>query len=284
MLKEPPTWRSVAPLRGLLGDCIPRGRNLLFYGIQIETRAFLHRRKFDCRHRQLLDDILDKHEAPELVLVPFPVLQRTVLGEIFRKARSLERVETKIDDSRHLRLDLVAEPATGLVDKAVLVVADTNGAEVAFAEIPDFVTFGWPLAGDHVQLVIAVQMTLEGGVTDLFALLQFLGNVRIAGGGKEGRKPVEPGDDAVLDLASRHLAGPADHRWRAEAAFEDRPLALRERRLPAVRPGKDLGAVVGGEQHDGVVVDSNIPKFVHHDADVVVELRHAGFMNAPAVL
>ena len=100
----------------------------------------------------------------------------------------------------------------------------------------------------------------------------------------ERREPVEPGDDAVLDLAGRHLARPADHRRRAEAAFHDRALALRERRLSAVRPGEDLGAVVGGEDDDGVVVDAHVLELLHHDADVVVELRHAGFMDGPAVL
>ena len=106
----------------------------------------------------------------------------------------------------------------------------------------------------------------------------------IAGGGDEGREPVEPGDDAVLDLAGRHLARPADHRRHAEAAFHDRALALRERRLSAIRPGEDLGAVVGGEDDDGVVVDAHVLELLHHEADVVVELRHAGFMDGPAVL
>src|SRR5882672_12951238 len=115
-----------------------------------------------------------------------------------------------------------------------------------------------PLAGDHVHLVIAIQITFVGGVADLFALLQLFGDVRVSGCRKESRKPVEPGDDAVLDLARRHLAWPADHRRHAEAAFKYRALALREWRLSAVRPSEDLGAVVGGEDHDGVVIDAHI--------------------------
>src|SRR5882757_6428892 len=93
-----------------------------------------------------------------------------------------------------------------------------------------------PLAGDHVHLVIAVQMTLVGRVADLLALLQLLDNVRIASRREESRKPVEPGYDAVLDLARRHLARPAYHRRRAEAAFKDRALALREWRLATIGP------------------------------------------------
>src|SRR6202034_184380 len=116
--------------------------------------------------------------------------------------------------------------------------------------VPDFVPVRRSLAGDHVQLVIAIQMTLVGRIADLLAILQFVDDVRIAGRRKEGRKPVQTGDDAVLDLAGRHLSRPADQGWHAEAAFEDGTLALRERRLSAVWPGKYLGAVVGGEDDD----------------------------------
>src|ERR1019366_2825545 len=147
-----------------------------------------------------------------------------------------------------------------------------------------FVPVRRSLAGDHVHLFIAVQMTLVGRIADLLALLQLLDDVRIARRRKEGRKPVQPGDNAVLDLAGRHLAGPADQRWHAEAAFEDGTLALREGRLSAVRPGKYLGAVVGGEDHDGVVIHTDVFQLLHHDADVVVELRHARLVDGPAVL
>src|SRR5712671_4586592 len=53
-------------------------------------------------------------------------------------------------------------------------------------------------------------------------------------------------------------AEPADHRRDAEVTLHHRALALREQRLSAVRPGKDLGAVVGGEDDDGVVVHAHI--------------------------
>ena len=42
-------FMSTTPLRVLLGDCVPRRRNLLFYRIQVEARAFLHRRKLNGR-------------------------------------------------------------------------------------------------------------------------------------------------------------------------------------------------------------------------------------------
>ena len=70
----------------------------------------------------------------------------------------------------------------------------------------------------------------------------------------------------------------------AEAAFQDRSLGLRERRLTAIGPGKHLGAVVGGEDDDGVVVDPQVLELLHHQADVIVELGHAGFFFRPAIL
>ncbi len=80
------------------------------------------------------------------------------------------------------------------------------------------------------------------------------------------------------------MTGPAQDRRHAEAALEDRALGLREGRLTAIGPGEHLGAVVGGEQHDGVVVFAHGLELLHHQADVVIELSHAGFFFRPAVL
>ena len=69
----------------------------------------------------------------------------------------------------------------------------------------------------------------------------------IAGGGHEGREPIEAGEDAVLDRARLDRARPADDARHAEAALEDGALGGLERRHAAVGPGEHLGAVVGGE-------------------------------------
>src|SRR5438067_6954949 len=115
-------------------------------------------------------------------------------------------------------------------------------------------------------------MHLEGLLSELFALLEFLGNVWIAGGGHEGREPIEPGNDPVLDLAGRDAAWPSNHAWHAEAAFQRCSLAARERRLAAIRPGKILRTIVGGEHHDGVVVEALVPELLHDRADDIVKL------------
>ena len=44
-----------------------------------------------------------------------------------------------------------------------------------------------------------------------------------------------------------------------------------------------LGAVVGGEDHDGVVELAHVLQLLEHDADVVVHLLHAGFVDAPVL-
>src|SRR5262249_47748795 len=90
--------------------------------------------------------------------------------------------------------------------------------------------------------------------------------------------------DAVLDLSGGNLTGPTDDRRHPKAAFEAGTLAARERSLSAIRPGEVLSTVVGGKDDDGVVVQTVVFEIGHHRADDVVELRHAGFLNAPSVL
>ncbi len=82
----------------------------------------------------------------------------------------------------------------------------------------------------------------------------------------------------------RDLAGPAQDARHAEAAFDDRPFALRERRRSAIGPGEEFGAVVGGEHDDGIVVLAHIFELLQHQSDVVIELGHAGFLFRPAIL
>ena len=60
-------------------------------------------------------------------------------------------------------------------------------------------------------------------------------------------------------------------------------LAARERGGAAVGVGDRLGAVVGGEDDDGVVELAHLRELVEHVADVVVHLLHAGFVDAPVL-
>ena len=120
--------------------------------------------------------------------------------------------------------------------------------ERALGEVEDLVPLRGALTGEQVQLVVAVEMHL--GICDrrvAFPRWSSLDDVGVAGGGDKCGEPVEPGEDAVLNLAGWHLARPASDARHAKAAFERRPLASGKGSLAAVWPGEVLGAVVGAE-------------------------------------
>ena len=117
-----------------------------------------------------------------------------------------------------------AEPAVRLVDEAVLVVVDAHRAERAFGEVEELVPLRGSLAGDQVDLIVAVEMDLVSPIAECLALLQLLDNVGVAGGGDERREPVQAGNDPVLDLAGGNLARPSHDARHAETAFQHRTL------------------------------------------------------------
>src|SRR5262249_33879585 len=136
--------------------------------------------------------------------------------------------------------------------------------------IEDLVTLGCSLTRDQVSLIVAIEMNLVVLTPHPFAFLKLIHNVCIASGCNEGREPVEPRYDRVLDLASRHVPGPTDDTGHSESTFERRPFPACERRLPAVRPGKILSAVVCRESNDRVVVKAIVLHIFHDRADNVV--------------
>ena len=69
----------------------------------------------------------------------------------------------------------------------------------------------------------------------------------------------------------------------AHAAFPGGQLAALEGRGAAVGVGDGLGAVVGGEDDDGVVELAHVLQLLQDVADVVVHLLHAGFVDAPVL-
>ena len=79
------------------------------------------------------------------------------------------------------------------------------------------------------------------------------------------------------------MPGPADDARCAHAAFPGGELSALERRGAAVGEGDGLGAVVGGEDDDGVVELAHVFELLEDEADVVVHLLHAGFVDAPVL-
>src|SRR5207249_9919564 len=258
-------------------------RHLRFDGIKIETRAFLHWRIFEEGLEFLAHHLLDENKAPELELEPIEVLLRAFFRPIVWPSLALEWIETQVDQIWHVNVCLFTQPALGLIDETIFVVVDTNRADRAFTKIEDFMTRGRTLACDGVHLVIPIQVVLVSPVAELHTFKQLVGDIRVASGGEEGGEPVQAGEDSVLNGVRRDMAGPAKDARHAETALEDGSFTLRERCRSAIGPGEDFGAIVGGEDDDGVVVQTEVLELLQHQTDVVIELGHAGFFFRPAV-
>src|SRR5262249_11125737 len=153
---------------------------------------------------------------------------------------ALERILAQVDQARHVRRHLGAGPPGRLHDELELHVIDADGGQFGARKIEELVAFRWPLAQYQFRLVVAVEVVLVGPVTELDALEQLRGDVRVARGGTERREPVQAGEDTVFDRARLDLARPAGDARHPEAAFVTRSLLPLERRVAAVRPGERL--------------------------------------------
>src|SRR5437868_15510180 len=127
-------------------------------------------------------------------------------------------------------------------------------------------------------------MVLVSPAAEFHTLEQLIGDVRVAGGIEECWEPVQAGEDAVLHRGRRHMTGPAQEARHAEAALHDRSFALRERCSAAIWPREDLGAVVRGEDDDGVVVNTKILELLYNQTDIVIKLSHPCLFFRPAIL
>ena len=166
-------------------------RDLGLHGIEIEGCALLHGRILDGGHGELRHFLLHKHEAPELVDEPIHKVVTSPVPVRARKAHFLEGIHAQVGDKRHVWMVLGAEPTAGLHDELVFVVAEPHGSEVILREVEDFIASRWTLAGNEVQLVIAIQMHFVGPVAELFAFQEVFLDVGVARGGDESREPIE---------------------------------------------------------------------------------------------
>src|SRR5262245_12260959 len=116
--------------------------DLFFDRFQIERSRRLHRRKFNETFGELAHDLLHENETPELIGKPRIVVDGST------KACAFERVQPNIGQNRKIRFYSAAQPATGLIDEAILVVVNADGAKCCFGEVDDLVAFGLPLARD----------------------------------------------------------------------------------------------------------------------------------------
>src|SRR4030095_13164244 len=233
------------------------------------------------RRGQFLHLFLNAHEPPELarkeVIHIAPAL---VVEALLADRRSpLEWILTEVHHSRHVRRHLRARPTLRLLEELELEVADANGSQVRATEVEEFLSRRRRLAQQQIELVVAVQMILVGPATQVRTFKKLVGDVGIAGGGHERGKPIQGGEDAVLDRARLDLVRPADDSRGAKAAFHHRTLGALERGHATIGPGEYLCAVVGREYDDSVILLAHVLYVLHYGADAVVELRHAGFFQ-----
>jgi hypothetical protein len=177
-------------------------RDLRQHRVQVERSRFLARRELDevldlRRHRRLhqvnLGDVIDQPIKVEL--------------------RALEWIAAQIEDQRqpqfHQRLCPLHQPLRALNRQVELIVADPDRHELpVVAEVHDLVSRALlHRPGQIRNKVVAVEMDLEGLLSDGAAIEQLLLHVRIAGGGQQGREQVDVGADAIEDRTALILPG-----------------------------------------------------------------------------
>ena len=155
------------------------------------------------------------------------------------------------------------QPSRLLVELELEVV-DAERAQLRPAEVEDLVPRRRPRPGQQVQS----GCSRRGGSCRSrspmsHALQQLVGDVRVAGGGDSVGNQSRPEKMPFSTVPGLTCARPADDRRDAEAALVDRALGGPERRHAAVRPGEDLGAVVGGEDDDRVVGLADVLEVLH---------------------
>ena len=166
-----------------------------------------------------------------------------------------------------------------------LPVAHANGAQITVGtEVKDLFPLAWAFARQQIHLVEAIEMGLEGLAVCLDAALLELrldiGVDAAVGSGQQSWQPVFLRKDVIDDRARLDLARPAYELRHAESAFTGESLFTLEGVGTALRPGEDLGAVIGRKDHDRVVGDLQLVELVKQLSGHIVELGHAVGKNA----
>src|SRR6185312_13699247 len=115
-------------------------------------------------------------------------------------------------------------------------------------------------------------MDLEALAVERASLFQFLDQIWVAVGRREGRDEVLVRADVVDDAAGLDDARPADQAWYAESALPVGGFLAAKRRRAAVGPGYFFRAVVGRVDDDGVVGDAEVVEQLQQLADMPVGL------------
>ena len=152
-----------------------------------------------------------------------------------------------------------------------------QGEQVAIvAEVEEFIAAAFcGFSGEVVQLVVAVEVDLEGLVPGFMAVEELFLDVGLAGRGEKRGQPVFARKNVGEAGAGLDHARPADKGRDAPAAFPVRVFLAAEGRGAGVREEADHRAVVGGVNDDGVLCQAEIIDGLEQLADEGVVLDHA---------
>jgi hypothetical protein len=120
------------------------------------------------------------------------------------------------------------------------------------------------------------------GFTRLDLLLQSVA-FGTAGDVNKGGQPVEGREQLILDRPWLDMPRPTDHHRAAVPAFPGLAFLTLERGHTTVGKRNRLGAIVAREGDDRVVKLAHVFQLLEHDANIVVELLHAGFVDPPVL-
>src|SRR5437667_86055 len=185
--------------------------DLLLHRVEVKCGWFLHRRVLDRRHGKFCHLLLDQNEAPELARHEVIDITKSSIVEalVVKRRWSLKRILSEVDHGGHVGGDFRTWPALRLLEEREFEVINSDGPEVRPTEVEEFVALGRPVPSDEVHLVVAIKVVRVGPVAELDTLEQLVGDVGVAGGGHEGREPVEAREDSILDRARLDVARPA---------------------------------------------------------------------------
>src|SRR5262249_426660 len=136
--------------------------------------------------------------------------------------------------------------------------------------------------------VVALVETVQGGLDDawvlarLYPLLQAIARGP-AGDVDEGGHPVEGGEELIVHRARLDMSRPPNAPAAAITAPPGVAAVALERGDAAGGEGDSLRAVVGGEDHDGVIELAHGLQLRKHDTDVVIHLLHSRLVDAPVL-
>src|SRR5262249_7221835 len=121
---------------------------------------------------------------------------------------ALKRILTNVDQRGHVRSCLFARPAPRLLEECELEIVQAHRTQVRPAEVEDLMPRGRPFAFQQVHLVVTVKVILVTPAAELNTVEQLIGDIRIASGGAQCRKPIETGYDSIFNCAWLDMARP----------------------------------------------------------------------------